>query len=58
MPSKSVAVFIPRGPVQRNILRQAALPQVRDELPPTLACDAKITGAEKRPDNHEQPGAV
>jgi hypothetical protein len=48
MPSKSVDVFIPRGPVQRNKVLQAALAHVRDELPSTLSCDAKITGAEKR----------
>jgi hypothetical protein len=58
MPSKTVEVFIPRGPVQRNKVLQAALAQVRDELPPTLHCDAKITGADKRPDEHEQPGTT
>lgn len=58
MPQKTVEVFIPRGPVQRNRVLQLALAQVRDELPPTLTCDADITGATSRPDDHETPGTV
>ncbi|SKU71886.1 Uncharacterised protein [Mycobacteroides abscessus subsp. massiliense] len=58
MPQKTVEVFIPRGPVQRNKVLQLALAQVRDELPPTLSCDAEITGATSRPDDHETPGTV
>lgn len=58
MPQKTVEVFIPRGPVQRNRVLQLALAQVRDELPPTLTCDAEITDANTRPDDHEAPGTV
>lgn len=58
MPQKTVEVFIPRGPVQRNRVLQLALAQVRDELPPTLTCDADITGADTRPDGHDAPGTV
>lgn len=56
MPQIDVPVFVPRGPVQRNKVLQAALAKVRETLPPTLTCDAKITGAESRPDEHEKPG--
>lgn len=58
MPQKSVEVFMPRGQVQRNKILQAALAQVRDELPPTLTCDAQITDAVTRPDDHEVPGTT
>jgi hypothetical protein len=56
MPTLDVPVFIPRGPVQRNKILQLALAKVRDTLPPTLTCDAKISKADRRPDEHEQPG--
>ncbi|WNM74170.1 hypothetical protein SEA_NERGAL_79 [Mycobacterium Phage Nergal] len=56
MPTLDVQVFVPRGPVQRNKVLQAALAKVRDTLPPTLTCDARITGADKRPDDHDKPG--
>lgn len=58
MPQKTVEVFVPRGPVQRNKILQQALAQVREELPPTLTCDAEITGAESRSDDHEVPGTT
>ncbi|QFG08930.1 hypothetical protein PBI_MALAGASYROSE_82 [Mycobacterium phage MalagasyRose] len=56
MPKLDVQVFIPRGPVQRNHVIKAALNKVRNDLPPTLTCDAQITGHDRRPDDHEQPG--
>lgn len=56
MPTQDVQVFIPRGSVQRNTVLKLAIAKAKDSLPPTLTCDAQITGAVSRPDDHEQPG--